>query len=893
MTKQTLLVVLAIVLCFSRSQAQNAGQILAAQYGEFQVAGSTSGGFYFPPATCQVSGGGKNFDAFSAGTPIKIVDGNPALTEVATPSSVYIGVCSVNMATTYSHVPPFYLTSGTGGLQEAITANQTNDGPNVILLNPEWYRLIAPGSAASIIASVHGIPDLGLEDITTTPYTFYQWNGSQYVVVASSSSSGNYNQGSAGAVTESVTAKLQQSISVKDFGAVGDGAHLSADTAGIAAAVAAAASTGKAVYVPAGNYLLNNSTAAALSGAQNVLIYGDGPSSSLACQTIGTNDCIASTGATGFGLKNLAISFGPTATARTSGYAVDIQSCTNCTFEGLTLNNGDLSGMRLASSVHTQIHNLSISNFYANGLFAINNQDLRVEGEACYNNQDACFETSWYDSQYASYGIPCQNITASNIISNSDTETILINSCNNVSVDGFTSLNSGREAVFVGQDPTTTTAAWPDRISISNGTIYGSGYGSNARNSATAQALYINVDTSPGAGVISHIAFSNIVATHISGWGLQMAELQNDDVQASNLQFYDVGNGNSTGCLQTEGNQVNFNAVYCTNVGTYGLYDQNTLRLTGTGLNFSAVSQVSGTDSIYIAATATGLVNLTNVSVNDTNPTTYSSSIYDASTTGSHSIWNIWSTGLVTPTGPTAANGQTTFTYSDVGHSMVFRNGGMIQSFVPPNYYFLPTAGATPTQYVNGAVLYYQSKCWSGGSQQTESVGWLDQYPTLSTESFSFNHYGGCGFPITIDMTAATSVLSPLINSTATVSAQHFSGYATGTYASVPTFTAGTGAGTGATLAPNSNSNDLSGYLTVTTGSSPATSATIATGTFGTAYATLAKCSLWPANAASSTLSGASQVYVPVGSNTAFTITSGSTALAASTLYIWGYTCTQ
>ena len=49
-----------------------------------------------------------------------------------------------------------------------------------------------------------------------------------------SASSGNYNQGSAGAVTQTVTAKLQQSISVKDFGAVGDGAHLAADTAGIA-----------------------------------------------------------------------------------------------------------------------------------------------------------------------------------------------------------------------------------------------------------------------------------------------------------------------------------------------------------------------------------------------------------------------------------------------------------------------------------------------------------------------------------------------------------------------------------------------------------------------------------------------------------------------------------
>ena len=212
------------------------------------------------------------------------------------------------MTTVYSHVPPFYLTSGTGGLQEAINANQTTSGPNTILLNGEWYQLIAPGNAASVIASVRGIPDLGLEDITTTPYTFYQWNGSQYTVIAAAS--GNYNQGSAGAVTQTVTAKLQQGLSIKDFGAVGDGAHMAADTAGIQAAVAAAALS-KAVYVPAGNYLLDNSAAPVLSGAQNVLIYGDGPSSSLACQTVGANDCIASTGATGFGLANLSISFGP------------------------------------------------------------------------------------------------------------------------------------------------------------------------------------------------------------------------------------------------------------------------------------------------------------------------------------------------------------------------------------------------------------------------------------------------------------------------------------------------------------------------------------------------------------------------------------------------------
>jgi hypothetical protein len=884
--KKTLLVLLALVPCFAPVRGQNTGQIIAAQYGEFKVTGSTLGGFSFPPATCQVSAGGKNFAAFSVGTPIKIVDSNPNLTEIATPSSVYVGACSVNMATVYNHVPPFYLTSGTGGLQEAITANQTTDGPNTIVLDAEWYKLIVPGNAASIIASVHGIPDLGLEDLTTAPYSFYQWNGSQYTVVAAAS--GNYNQGAAGAVTQTVTARLQQSISVKDFGAVGDGAHMAADTAGLQAAVAAAASSGKAVYVPAGNYLLDNSTAAAISGAQNVLIYGDGPSSSLACQTVGTNDCIASTGATGFGLENLSISFGPAATTRSSGYAIDIQSCTNCVLDGLTLNNGDLSGIRLASSVHTQMHNIAISNFFANGLFSINNQDLRVDGESCYNNQDACFETSWFDSQYSTYGIPCQNITATNITSNTDTEAILINACNNVSVNGFSALNSGKESVWVGQDPTTTTAHWPDRIEIGNGTIYGAGYGSNANNTATAQALYVNVGTSPGS-LVSHIAFSNIVATHISGWGLQMAELQNDDLELSNLRFDDIGSGNSSGCLQLEGNEINMANVSCSLSGTYALQIVNTNRLSSTNFTSTSPNQVgSGTQALY--NTSTGVINMNGLTFVDTNESTYTSSVYDNTNTGGpHQFVNMLSKGTVTPLGPTAASASNTvFIYADPVHAQVFRNGGTIFSYAPPNVYLTPTAGATPTSYQPSPQFYVQSKCWAGGAQVTESVAWVDIYPTLSTESWALTQLGGCGFPLTMDVTAALSFTANIINGTM-ISGKHFSGLTT----SAPSAAAGSGAGTSPTLSLNANSNDLSGYLSVTTGSSPAAGATVATLTFGTPYATLAKCLLSPANAAAAGLSGAGNVYIPVGSATAFTIASNSTALAAATLYTWGYTCTQ
>ena len=57
-----------------------------------------------------------------------------------------------------------------------------------------------------------------------------------------------------------------------------------------------------------------------------------------------------------------------------------------------------------------------------------------------------------------------------------------------------------------------------------------------------------------------------------------MAELQNDDVQLSNLQLYDVGNGNTAGCLQTEGNQVNLDNVSLHGYGHLCLYDTNTDR---------------------------------------------------------------------------------------------------------------------------------------------------------------------------------------------------------------------------------------------------------------------------------------------------------------------------
>lgn len=111
---------------------------------------------------------------------------------------------------------------------------------------------------------------------------------------------------------------------------------------------------------------------------------------------------------------------------------------------------------------------------------------------------------------------------------------------------------------------------------------------------------------------------------------------------------------------------------------------------------------------------------------------------------------------------------------------------------------------------------------------------------------------------------------------------------------STPSIAAGSGAGTGPTV--SITGCDGWGYITLTTGSAPSSSATVVTVTFAvTKSAAPKKISIHPGDENSAALTGGSSVYADIAtsSTTTWQMKVGSTGLAASTTYIFVYDCAQ
>ncbi len=175
--------------------------VYARAYNYPQIVGQSPNTYTFNGGVCNYSpynnGTSAPFFVFSGYQsttqvffPVAIIDANASNSEIVTPTSTTQSTASCGFAasTVNSHTS-FTLASGTAGLQEAIVTQFQTSPVFDVVLDQYWYGLVAglPGSpsASSIILSVAGNSNVGIVDSTTSPWTYYCYNGTSYTVCAS------------------------------------------------------------------------------------------------------------------------------------------------------------------------------------------------------------------------------------------------------------------------------------------------------------------------------------------------------------------------------------------------------------------------------------------------------------------------------------------------------------------------------------------------------------------------------------------------------------------------------------------------------------------------------------------------------------------------------------
>lgn len=160
-----------------------AGILFASSFGQWQVPQGNQGQYgWSSAAVCTRDADGFYLNpVFSVGTPITIVDNNPAHTETVTPTAVSVtgSGCSITIHPTYQHLS-YYIKSGTAGYQEAI--NYAKNLPYQVVVSPDWIRL--GGTDAMLPAGING-NNVGVVDWRTNCPVPYSWNGSGFTAGAS------------------------------------------------------------------------------------------------------------------------------------------------------------------------------------------------------------------------------------------------------------------------------------------------------------------------------------------------------------------------------------------------------------------------------------------------------------------------------------------------------------------------------------------------------------------------------------------------------------------------------------------------------------------------------------------------------------------------------------
>lgn len=465
---------------------------------------------------------------------------------------------------------------------------------------------------------------------------------------------------------------------VTAWGAAGNG---SADDTSALTQALAAAGTG-AVYLPKGTYLINNSSGPVTFTGFNGKIFGAGSGSVIKCTSL-ANSCLVFQNSTWITISDLAITFNSAPSSRNGSQTLVVNSSSNVSLSHLYLHDGPSSALNLNSDTHVSIDSIVAANQLANGLFLVNNQDLKASNVTSTNNQDGGFEVSQYDGQSGT----CSDVTLVSYTSFHDYTGIVVNGCVNVAVSGFTIHDTYLDPIIITQDNTTTTTAWPDQVVMANGIVRGAGV-MNPPNSAVRGIHLDHSGTAPTKPM--RVSFSS-VRVEGGNSGANSVQIENDPWYTVSLAGVRVSNSGLT-AFDIAGGHITMTDCEVDHAQGSGYVVRSAYSFTGYGLRAYDV-QLGGGSTTAFQNTSTGSVFVHGLeSSSDQSPSRVG--VYDSAATGAHSFLGV---SFITADGTTP--GVTNNGSSGFYASTTIVNGAAV---APSNSVFrsvTATGDLTGTQY--------------------------------------------------------------------------------------------------------------------------------------------------------------------------------------------------
>jgi hypothetical protein len=408
-----------------------------------------------------------------------------------------------------------------------------------------------------------------------------------------------------GATATTVQARLRETISVKDFGAVGDGT--TDDKAAVQAAIDACSN--KTLVFPPGTYLISGATGLTISNP--IYIKFDGNAKLLFNNN---NATYIQTVANNVSIENIWIDGGSTSWTRTGNAAIRVKdngaATYNIRFIKPRIEN--VAGGGILVGWTNTIYNVTIENpvvqyTQADGVSIVYDvQNVTITNPKCYNTGDDGVSIV----SYSSAASPIKNVTVTDALSvNSATRGLTVIGGQDIKVSGRV-INSAVQGVLVLQDTGGYATVPPVRVELDVQVYNSTGTGVEIGRNATDITGNISVVGAKGtrgvligsgAGTeVVRANFGYISAASCTGTGVEINGAQQVSVGSINVS----SNGTYGLVLATPGKNIVIGSVVAYNNNTTSVAGvDNILCNTVTGFNFGSVFSIDDNSSPKIERT--------------------------------------------------------------------------------------------------------------------------------------------------------------------------------------------------------------------------------------------------------------------------------------------------